>query len=221
MANEVSQGALDELRDRFETSSWALWSEGFPAETSPESQVADGSNPSALVQYIQANRKHLRADVVLMGTRPSAHLEGDFRNFHSPDTRYHSDYHLKREIQEADLEHFVGAYMTDLIKEVIGPEEDLRPPSPRDVRSLEAELELLDEPSYDIICFGKEDFEYLLGELFGSLGAVDTPEGVPDILSIETDLAGRDVQFYVVYSYAQGHHQTMGEQLRVLDNQLG
>lgn len=218
MTGGVSVDVLTELRDEFPTSSWAVWSSDYPAETSPEAQVERGADRDALYEYIVAHRDRLNPSVIIMGTSPSREVPEDYWNFHSTPSRVSSDYHLKRGIQDANLRNIRGAYMTNIIKEVTEPDQDVRSIRAADIRVFEEELTLLDQPRFDIICPGKGQASALLEERFGELQTLETPEGVPEILTLDEALAGTPVTFYVVYSYTQGNHIGMGQQLQHLDS---
>lgn len=96
----ISDTAFEALRDRFSTSSWAVWNEDEMMDTS----------------VVEDNREVLHNQVVFAALNPSDTIERDWGNFHgtSPGGRK-----LRRLLNQSS---YRGAYMTDLIKTRIEPD---------------------------------------------------------------------------------------------------
>lgn len=205
----VSAEMLDAMREEFATASWALWSSNFP-ESGPEHAVTTGEDLEALAAFFEANRDRLNPRVVLLGYHPPNPLTHPFENFHSTESQ-HRDHLLRDAVERA--QRFEGAYMSNLLKRSGGPEADERA-----WRLLETELDSLGQPEYEIVCLHKTGFSRALEERFEEgLTTLETPPDVPKVLSLDTTLGGHQTRFYVVHSYAQGHHDELAAQLAYLN----
>lgn len=211
---------LRQLRDDFQTSSWAIWSEDYPEDGCAEDRVWEGQESDAIYDMIVENTEQLNPSVILMGVNPSGILPGPYSNFHSPDLQRNNDVYLKRAIQDADLTQLRGAYMTDLLKDVQSAQAHSTPEMQRsDITKLEAELELLGAESYDIISFGKSKFKPAFSSWFN-----DSPReigrGMPSIYTYNVEIESFDVDFYVAYHYIRTHHRDMAKQLETLNDYI-
>ena len=96
----TSDSAFEQLKERFSTSSWAVWGEDDMSDTS----------------VIEAHRDRLHSRVVLVALNPSGPIDRPWGNFHSPSP---GDRKLRRLFNRSS---YRGAYMTDLIKDHIAPD---------------------------------------------------------------------------------------------------
>jgi len=134
---------LEELKDEYPTSSWALWSPDFPNDGCVEEDAAE------LFEYIKNNRTRLRPSVVLLSLNPSTKLPSDYLKFHSTEPKHRND-QFRDHVEEAGLE---GAYMTDLVERVVDADSGNVDPTADDVENLLDQLELFEQETYYVLCF--------------------------------------------------------------------
>lgn len=209
----ISKDKLKELKEKHPTSSWAIWSEGFPEEGCIEEGIE--SDKDIIYNFIKRNRKNLNPSVVLLSLNPSQEIpRKPFSNFHYPKEIYPRtrDGVLKKSIQKNNLEELKGAFMTDLSKKVTPNSEEI---SIDDVNWDEfmKKLDILGEDEYYIVCLGigvHEFFKKCLDEKEG----LSLPEGCP--VSVD----GLELNHYGIYHYSQGHGKGCKEQLKYLNNQV-
>lgn len=179
------------VRERFETASWALWSDRFPKRGCVE------EDPAELVQFIEDNRHRLKRDVVFLGLNPSTDSqeeeEGMYTNFHSPKLQ-HRDVDLRIVIEENDLE---GAYMTDVTTKPT-PDSGEISDEDIDIDDLIEQFEILDRDAFDIVCFGRRVFNLLKGRW-----SIPHEELKHNIWSFSSPVDQVDADFYSVYHYSQ------------------
>lgn len=210
---------LKKLSETYEASSWAVWSEEFPAKGSVEHKTWEENVTNAIYDMIIENAANLSQDIILMGLNPSGTLSGPFSNFHSPSGR-HNDPYLKETIQDRMLANVHGAYMTDLLKGENTPDAhatgDLNEVQ---LAKFKEELSLLGQSEYDVICFGKSKFERILrGAFDNEFERIDTVS--PPILRLETEVNDKVTTFYVVYHYIRTHKNRMARQLEFLNEEV-
>lgn len=180
-----------ELRDGFETASWALWSDRFPKRGCVEEK------PDELVQFIEDSRHRLKPDVVFLGLNPSTKTQeevgGMYTNFHSPKLQ-HRDVDLRIAIEENDLER---AYMTDITTKPTADSGDI---SEEDIDSgaLIEQFEIMDSDEFDVICFGRRVFNLLKDRW-----STSHEELKHNIWSFASPVDQVDAEFYSVYHYSQ------------------
>lgn len=97
----VGDTAFEQLKDQFSTSSWAAWSDDDITDTS----------------VIPAHRDVLHNRVVLVGLNPSDVVNRAWSNFNNTSL---SDRKLRRLFNDSS---YRGAYMTDLFKDHIAPDD--------------------------------------------------------------------------------------------------
>lgn len=97
----ISDSAFEQLKDRFATSSWAVWSDTDITDTS----------------VVEAHRDVLHNRVVLVGLNPSDAINRTWGNFHNTSP---GDRKLRRLFNDSS---YRGAYMTDLFKDHITPDD--------------------------------------------------------------------------------------------------
>lgn len=139
------------LKDEYPTSSWALWSSGFPDQGCIE------EDPSEFYEFIKRNRTRLRPSIVLLSLNPSTHLPSDYQNFHSTAPKHRND-QFRDLVAEADLE---GAYMTDLVERIVDADSGNVDPTSDDVENFLQQLDRLDQETYHILCFHEKVFQTL------------------------------------------------------------
>ncbi|WP_436909046.1 hypothetical protein [Halosimplex marinum] len=206
----VDLTTFDRLRTRYPGSSWALWSDSFPEVGCLEEDSDD------LVAFLEANRDQLTPAVVFVSLNPSAESPSDCANFHSPSGRHYDD-RLKAFIQEAGLDSLLGGYMTDIVPDTVDPDSDNVDPEDADVTRFLDQLDILDQPAYDIICFTGSTFETL--QQYFSASVTDRPHNIE---SFSVTVSGRDLSVYRVWFYGlYGVHQDkvteLVDQLQYLD----
>jgi hypothetical protein len=136
----ISNKAFEQLRERFSTSSWAVWSEDDITDTS----------------VIETHRDVLHNRVVLVGLNPSGTIDRTWGNFHNTSP---GDRKLRRLFNRSS---YCGAYMTDLLKDHIAPNdssvEDIDPDvMKRNVQLFRDEMEVLGaDASTLFVLFGKK-----------------------------------------------------------------
>lgn len=136
----ISNIAFEHLKDRFSTSSWAVWSEDDITDTS----------------VVDTHRDVLHNRVVLVGLNPSGTIDRSWGNFHSPSP---ADRKLRRLFNRSS---YRGAYMTDLLKDHIAPNdssvEDIDPGvMERNVQLFRDEMDVLGaDASTLFVLFGKK-----------------------------------------------------------------
>lgn len=198
---------LETLRDQYPTSSWALWSPGFPTDGCVE------ENPKQLFDFILEQRDSLRPSVVLLSLNPSTHMPSDYQNFHSTDSQHRND-QFRDYIVGADLE---GAYMTDLVERV-NPDSNAVKVREEDIQNFLDQLELLDQERYYVICF--------LNDVFTALrDAFDADErDYPHNIKIfSTVWDGTKLDCFKVYFHANwgvNQDKTPDEQLKYLNDHI-
>lgn len=185
----IETSVLERLRDSYGSASWALWSETFPNDGCIE------EDPEALDRFIQDRRDALTPEVVLLSLNPSGEFPVGFTNFHSTDTQ-HYDRRLKEFIQDEELERLTGAYMTDLVMDEVTPTSDKIRPTPSHIARFREQLDLLNQPSYDVLCFHKKPFRALRDYFDAEETTLDH-----DIRSFETDWDRLSLQCYRVWFY--------------------
>lgn len=148
----MDTSVLEQLKDEYQTSSWALWSSDFPEDGCIE------GDPAEFYEYIKCNRNQLRPSVVLLSLNPSTQLPSDYQNFHSTDPKHRND-QFRDLVEEAGLE---GAYMTDLVERIVDANSGYVDPTPADVENLFEQLDLLDQETYHILCFHEKVFQTLM-----------------------------------------------------------
>lgn len=116
----MDTATLREIRECFPTSSWAIWSATFPRERCPE------AGPESLFELIDRNRDRLKPDLVLLLLNPAGERPAHYGNFHSTKGK-HGDDLFRGLIEANDLE---GAYMTDLVHDVVDPDGGNVTPEP-------------------------------------------------------------------------------------------
>ncbi|MFC7216050.1 hypothetical protein ACFQO4_18430 [Saliphagus sp. GCM10025334] len=95
-----------------------------------------------------------------MSLNPSAVVPPGYQNFHSPSST-HFDDRLKSFIQENALENIIGAYMTDIVPDVVDPNSSNVAPAEADTDRFLELLATLGHGAYDVICFSGQAFEAL------------------------------------------------------------
>lgn len=147
----MDRETLEALRDNHPTSSWAIWSPSFPEEGCIE------EDPEALYEYIVKRREGLRPSVVLLSLNPSTDMPANFLNFHSTAPKHRND-QFRDLVEESGLG---GAYMADLVEETADASASNVTPTEADVDNLFAQLQLLGQEEYHILCFLEEVFTTL------------------------------------------------------------
>lgn len=147
----MDRETLEALRNNHPTSSWALWSPSFPEEGCVE------EDPEALYEYIVERRERLRPSVVLLSLNPSTDMPANFWNFHSTAPKHRND-QFRDLVVESGLD---GAYMTDLIENTVDATASNVTPTEADVDNLFAQLQVLGQEEYHILCFLEEVFTTL------------------------------------------------------------
>lgn len=180
-----------ELRDKFNISSWAIWSDRFPKRGCVEEY------PDNLVEFIEDKVDELRPEVVFLGLNPSTDTqeeqEGRYTNFHSPSLE-HRDGDLRITVEES---RFTGAYMTDLSAEPT-PDSGEIGSDDIDILPLNDQFELLGEDHFRVICFGRKVFELLKGHW-----DISHEELEESIRWFRPPVEKWTADFYSVYHYSQ------------------
>ena len=182
---EVS--TLETLRDKYPTSSWALWSSDYPDDGCIE------ENPAQLYEFIKRNRDRLRPSVVLLSLNPSTELPSDYQNFHSTEPKHRND-QFQELVEDADLE---GAYMTDLVERIVDADSGNVEPNSDDVEHLVRQLDLLDQETYHILCFHEKVFQQLKGYYDAESRELDH-----DIRAFRAKHDGAQLECYRVWFHA-------------------
>lgn len=208
----ISRETLERTKTEFVGSSWALWSDRFPNEGCLE------ENSERLAKFIEARRQHLSPDVVFLSLNPSGEVPRGFSNFHSPKAKHYDD-RLKSFVQDNGLESLQGAYMTDLVPEIVDPNSGNVDPSNADVEQFLAELDAFDEPTHHVICLTGKSFEALRGH-FGK----DATEETHNIESFSVTTGAKTlhvyrVWFYGLYGIYQDKVNELEQQLAYLDRE--
>lgn len=211
--------ALDEIRDRDPTASWAIWSENFP----DDHRIED--DPAVLNRFIDDRRDRLDPRVVFLGTNPSGDLPPPFANFHwcNDPTSRRNVARLKHAVQDGDLRALQGAYMTDASTEAeadVGKVQLL----PTDIDDLCDRLSIFDESVHHVICCGKDPFEIAVRRFKRTRtraeAVIDLPENV-ELITGRTD--GKRLDFYRVWHYSNWQKEYLDqlpEQLALIDDRI-
>lgn len=152
----VQPQLLEEIREDYPSSSWAIWSDAFPDDDCPE------SDRDRRVAFIESQHDRLNRRVVFVSLNPSAELPRNYANFHSPKGK-HYDNRLKRFIQENDLAHLTGGFMTDIVPDVVNPDSQNVTPEDADVDRFLDQLALFDESEHHVIAFTGSTFDAIQG----------------------------------------------------------
>lgn len=147
----MDDSTLATLKDKYPTSSWALWSADFPDEGCIEEDPAD------FFEFIKRNRERLRPSIVLLSLNPSTELPTNYQNFHSTNPK-HSNAQFQHLVEKAGLD---GAYMADLVERVVDADSGNVDPTTEDVENLLSQLNLLDKETYHVLCFHGKVFQTL------------------------------------------------------------
>lgn len=201
----VERETVSQVRDAYPWASWAIWDETFP-----EGDCIERS-PDTVAEFIIDRHDELTPDTILLGLNRSDDLDAPFVNFHAP-TRNHFDYRLKEFIQDGGLKRLQGAYLTDLVDE-IDPESSQVTVTDADAEAFLAQLRLLDECEYHVICFGNKPFEGLCDHF-----DVDPTAEVHEMRYGETTVDGRLIHLYRVWFY--GLYGIYEDKVDVLEKQL-
>lgn len=180
---------LKSIRDRYPTSSWAIWSPNYPESGCVE------ENPDAMYRFFHQRIDKLTPNVVLLALNPSEGIPAPFANFH-PTNELHYDYRLKEFIQENGLERLQGAFMTDLVLDQVDPESSKVTPTHEDVNPFLDQLDLLGETEYHIICFLEKVFQTLRGFFNAKVTELDH-----EIKRFKADWQGKTLHVYRVWFY--------------------
>lgn len=201
---------LTKLKDRYPTSSWAIWSQDFPHEGCLE------DNPAEFYEFIKQKRSRLRPSIVLLSLNPSTKLPRDYQNFHSTDPTHRND-QFRDLVEEAGLE---GAYMTDLVERVIDSNSANVDPTPEDVENLLEQLEILDQEKYYLICFHEKVFQALL-EAFDTKTR-DFPQDIRGFSTVQNDLSieGYRVWFHANWGANKDKIPDLQNQLKFLSEEV-
>lgn len=179
------------LRDEYNTSSWAVWSDRFPKRGCIE------ENPDELVDFLEDKANELRPDVVFLALNPSTDTqeeqEGRYTNFHSPSLE-HRDVDLRIAIEESGL---TGGYMTDLSAEPTPNAEGIGPED-IEIQALHDQFKLLGEGHFRVICFGRRVFNLLKSQWDISHKELDE-----SIWWFRGPFEEWTADFYSVYHYSQ------------------
>lgn len=195
---------LREIRDRFPTSSWAVWSVTFPEEGCAE------EDEETLFELIERNRHRLKSDLVLLMLNPGGSFPAKYRNFHSTDGT-HDDSVLRDLIYEYDL---TGAFMTDLVADVSDPNSSNVSPEDSDIEHLLEQLRVLGEERYHVLCFHHKVFP-AIRDYFDE-PATTLPHGIE---SFTKEWDGRMLRFDRVF-YPGGQNRANLPELREQLNYL-
>lgn len=209
----VSTETLELLRNRFPGSSWAIWSDEFPDDGCIE------EHPERLVEFVESNRDRLAPGVVFVSLNPASELPTDYTNFHSPSWKHYDD-RLKEFVQENELDHLTGGYMTDIVPDVVDPDSANVTPEAIDIDRFHEQLSILGGSRFDVICFTGKTFEALRAH-FGA----DTQQFQHDIQAFTASVAGKTLHVYRVWFYGlYGIHQDkvpeLERQLAYLDDEV-
>lgn len=181
---------LQYLRSEYPGSSWALWSDEFPDDGCIEEDTDD------LIEFIHANRNRLNDRVVLLSLNPSSIDPPGYQNFHSPASK-HYDSRLKAFIQDIGLAQIIGAYMTDIVPEVVDSDSSNVTPETADTDRFLEQLDVLGNREYHIICFSRQAFEVLQARF-----DAETTELSHEITSFTGSREGRTIHVYRVWHYS-------------------
>ena len=183
---------LLEIIKEIPCSSWAVWSKGFPEEGCLEDR-------EDAEKTIRNNIGELGPSVILVSLNPAEKIPKNFSNFHSLDSK-HSDYNLKKYIQENNLGKIKGAYMTDLVKSRTGSEGKDTEVKKEDCKKFLEEIKLFDKfkdiENFNVICFGRKVFNGFLDYFEGQ-----KEELGKNIYFFKTSQEGFEVNFYGVYFF--------------------
>jgi hypothetical protein len=161
----VSDSQLRKLAD-FPSASWALWSGEFPGANCLESRSNLESDPKRIYSFVRQNARRLKPGVVFLGlNRSSGRPLPPFRNFHG--MHHRGDKTLHRYVQDEGLTGLQGAFMTDVSEKCTLPDSHRVKLTPNDVREFAKQLQILAQPSYKIICFGRRAFSLTVSGLVG------------------------------------------------------
>ena len=150
----MDPATLDRLQSEFPGCIWALWSETFP-----EADCIEG-DCERFTAFIHANRDRLNDRVVLISLNPSTHDPPGYLKVHLTAAR-HYDSRLKAFIQDNGLENIIGAYMTDIVPDVVDRDSNQVSPENVDVERFIEQLRVLGNEEYDVIYFSRQAFETL------------------------------------------------------------
>jgi len=199
---------LEEV-EKVPCSSWAVWSKDFPEKGCLEDE-------KSAEKAIKDNIGELDPSVILVSLNPAEKIPKGFSNFHSLDSK-HSDYNLKKYIQENNLEKIKGAYMTDLVKSRTGSEGKDTEVKKEDCKKFLEEIKLFnkfkDIENFNVICFGRKVFNRFLDYFGGRKEELEK-----NIYFFKTSQEGLKVNFYGVYFFGSRgfNHQNVLE----LEDQL-
>lgn len=209
----IDEQTLTKTHNRFESASWAIWSDSFPDDGCLE------EDSDALYAYIAGRIQDLSPEIVFLSLNPSTHFPEGFANFHSTESR-HFDRRLKEFIQGNGLTRLMGGYMTDLVMDEQNPDSNMIRANDAHLGRFFEQLDLLGQPAYHIICFLDQPFNALRKQLGAKAKPLDH-----DIRSFTGDWNGRDIHCYRVWFFGNwGAHQEkvpeLREQLRYLNDSI-
>lgn len=182
----MNRDRLGELRVECPGSSWAVWSEEFPADDCLEQQ------PDKLTEFIEARSECLQPGIILVSHSNSDGKPLGYRDFHSPNPKS-INHDLKEIIQGNNLDVLRGAYMTRILPN--GSWDGTAPleTNGADVGQFLDQVRALGQSQYAVICLSKPSFTILNQALEGTLDAL--PHGIH---SFSTELDAIDLTVYNV-----------------------
>lgn len=209
------------LVHKFDTASWALWSNGFNKLGCVE------SDPNAIEGFLREHIAELRGDVVLLGLNRSLKRRGS--SHYGADNyprcvNFHSKGHVGDGLLCATVSQLVnirGAFMTDLSNEQESDSSKVELDHPRAIDHLMQQLTILGSQETHIVCFGWKAFN-----VFQSMSSAP-PDEIPAsdrVLKLEVVCNEQALHCYKVihYSYAAryGHQLRFKRQMEAVNQTI-
>jgi len=198
-----------EALSKYETSSWAIWSDDF---LDPDCRKCRENEENNLKKYFSENLRLLKNNIILLGLNPSGNKEDIcdapsylLGNFHTViydygkggKRRHQNDLFLSENIMK--LDNLKGAYMTDT-SDVIESDSYKVSLDGNDVKNLlEDKINILGSEKVHIVCFGKKVFD-IINKKYGK--GIDNVPNEYDVIEFSTELENKHITFYKVNHYS-------------------
>jgi hypothetical protein len=217
----VTPEQFDKLTE-FDTASWAIWSPTFNQRDCLE------SDPKKIKSFLRSQMPQLKRNIILLGLNRSLNEKKApprptttyprLANFH---TSSHAGDRLLNTVTSR-LPNIKGAFMTDLSVQQESKSRKIQIDPSKALDNLVGQLDILDSPSFHIVCFGGKVFK-----TFSDLSGISSklPPSTEDVNGVSLTHLGMILNCYKVihYSYAvRYHHQDrFMHQMKVVNRFIG